>query len=67
MDEIEDLVRRARRTRNGFLDLQRAGDEVVARHNPKESLLVAKGLFRSQAYQARCVAVFMLGRLAGRS
>lgn len=28
---------------------------------------MAKGLFRSPAYQARCVAVFILGRLAGRS
>jgi len=67
MGEIEELIRRARKTQNGFLDLQRAGDEVVARHQPEESLRVAKTLFRSEAYQARCIAVFILGRLARQS
>jgi 3-methyladenine DNA glycosylase AlkD len=67
MDEIGKLIQRVRKTQNGFLDIQQTADEVVACHPPRESLLLAKRLFESDVYQARSLAVFILGRLAVRS
>lgn len=67
MDTIDKLIQRARKTQHGFLDIQKAADEVVAEHPAKESLRIAKQLFASEIYQARSLATFILGRLAASS
>jgi len=67
MDTIENLIQRVRRTQNGFLDIQKAADEVVVEQTNKESLRIAKELFASDLYQARSLATFILGRLAANS
>lgn len=67
MDEIGKLIQRARKTQNGFLDIQQAADEVMSRHTGGESFFLAKQLFESDVYQARSLAVFILGRLAAGS
>jgi 3-methyladenine DNA glycosylase AlkD len=67
MDRIEKLIQRVQKTKHGFLDIQKAADEVVDRHPSQESLRIAKQLFGSDIYQARSLATFILGRLAANS
>lgn len=67
MGTMERLIQRVRKTRHGFLDIQKAADEVVAEHPAKESFRIAKQLLASEIYQARSLATFILGRLAANS
>ena len=67
MNTIEKLIQRVQKTQRGFLDIQKAADEVVAGHAAKESLRLAKQLFTSEIYQARSLATFILGQLAANS
>ena len=67
MDTTEKLIQRVQVTQHGFLDIQKAADEVFAGHAAKECLQLAKQLFISEIYQARSLATFILGRLAANS
>jgi 3-methyladenine DNA glycosylase AlkC len=67
MNTIEELIQRARKTQHGFKDIQEAADETVAFRSEKESFRLAKQLFASDIHQARCLAVFIFGRLAAES
>jgi 3-methyladenine DNA glycosylase AlkD len=64
MSLTQQIVERARKTENGFKDLERAADEVAETHNAAQSREVALELLRSEFHQARCVGTFILGRLA---
>jgi 3-methyladenine DNA glycosylase AlkD len=67
MGMIDRLIQRVRKIEHGFLDIQKAADEVVAEQPAEESLCIAKPLFASEIYQARSLATFILGRLAANS
>lgn len=67
MDMIEKLIQRVQKTQHGFLDIQKAADEVVVGQADKENLRIAKKLFTSDIYQARSLATFIFGRLAANS
>jgi hypothetical protein len=67
MDMIKKLIERVQKTEHGFLDIQKAADEVVAGQAAKESLCTAKELLDSEISQARSLATFILGRLAANS
>ena len=67
METTEKLIQRVQKTEHGFLNIQKAADEVVAGHTAGESLRLAKHLFTSEIYQVRSLATFILGRLAARS
>jgi 3-methyladenine DNA glycosylase AlkC len=67
MDMIEKLIQRVQKTQHGFLDIQKAADEVVVGQADKENLRIAKKLFASDIYQARSLATFIFGRLAANS
>ena len=67
MGKIEKLIQRVQKIQHGFLDIQRAANEVVDEHSVKESLSIAKKLFTSEIYQARSLATFIFGRLAANS
>jgi hypothetical protein len=67
VDTIEDLIRRVQKTRRGFLDIQKAADDVVDELSAIRSLRFAKRLFASEIYQVRSLATFVLGRCAANS
>ena len=67
MDTIQTLIQRVRKTQHGFLDIQKAADEIVVGQAAKESLRIAKQLSASEIYQDRSLATFILGRLAANS
>jgi 3-methyladenine DNA glycosylase AlkC len=67
IDTIEKLIQRVQKTQHGFLDIQKAADEVVAEHKSKECLQLAKQLLNSEIYQARSLATFILGQFAANS
>ena len=67
MGTTENLIHRVQKTQHGFLDIQKAADQVFSGHPAKESLHLAKQLYVSDIYQARSLATFILGRLAADS
>ena len=67
MHKIEKLIQRAQKTKHGFLDIQKAANEVVDEQPVEDSLRIAKQLFTSETYQARSLATFIFGRLAANS
>ena len=67
MDVIERLIPRAQKTQHGFLDIQKAANEVVDELSAEDSLSIAKQLVNSEIYQARSLATFIFGRFAGKS
>jgi len=67
MVTIEKLIQRVRKSQHGFLDIQKAADEIVAEQSAIESLLVAQQLFNSEIHQTRALATFIFGRLAANS
>lgn len=67
MKTIEELILRVQKTKHGFLDIQKAADEVVSNQSPEESFFLAQQLFATDIYQARSLATFILGRLAANS
>jgi len=67
MDMLEKLIRRVQRTKHGFIDIQKAADEVAARYPIKESIRIAKKLYASDIHQARALATFIFGLVASKS
>ncbi|MFH2040487.1 MAG: DNA alkylation repair protein [Chloroflexota bacterium] len=67
MNTIDGLVQRVLKTQHGFLDIQKAADEVFAGEPVKKSLAIANQLFSLDIYQARSLATFIFGRLAAES
>jgi 3-methyladenine DNA glycosylase AlkD len=67
MNTIEKLIHRVQKTQHGFLDIQKAANEIADGLPAKESLRIAKQLFTSEIYQARSLATFVFGRLAANS
>lgn len=63
---IETLTLRVCQTTHGFLDIQRTADEVFYTNPAEVCLNLAIELYESPHYQARSLAVFLLGRLASR-
>jgi 3-methyladenine DNA glycosylase AlkD len=67
MDAIDKLIQRVRIIENGFLDIQKAADEVVSEYSAEKSYQIAKQLYSSEYYQVRSLATFIFGRLAANS
>ena len=67
MDIIEKLIQRAQKTQHGFLDIQKAANELIDEQPVKDCLRIAKKLYASEIYQARALATFIFGRLAASS
>jgi len=67
MNTVQSLIERVQKTQHGFLDIQKASEEVFVSHSVAETLQVAKELFESEVHQARVLAVFLFGKLAAKS
>ena len=66
METIDSLIRRVQQSEHGFLDIQKAADEVYACREPDACAALAHQLYASEIPQARRLAVFLFGRLAAR-
>lgn len=65
--KIQSLIRRAKRTQNGFTDIQQAAEEFYTTHDLSQSMEMARTLYSSRAHQPRMLATFLFGMLAARS
>ena len=66
MDSLQSLIQRVQQCEHGFLDIQKAADEVYAGREPAACADLAHALYASEIPQARSLAVFVFGRLAAR-
>ena len=64
---VTSLIERVQKTERGFTDIQRAAEEIFAKHNKAETLALAKELFASDVHQARMLAGFLSGKLSAKS
>jgi 3-methyladenine DNA glycosylase AlkC len=64
MVSLEALIARVRQTTNGFTDIRRAADELIAQESREKRADLAHQLFLSDVPQARMLATFLLGSLA---
>jgi 3-methyladenine DNA glycosylase AlkC len=64
---MDKLIERVQKSQHGFLDIQKAADEVVEDQPAQENFQLAGELFASEIAQARLLAVFILGRLSPHS
>lgn len=67
MKSLSPLIERVQKIEHGFLDIQKAADEIVASRSVEECLAFGKQLFASEIYQLRSLATFIFGRLAANS
>jgi 3-methyladenine DNA glycosylase AlkC len=67
VDTIHSITQRVQKTEHGFIDIQKASEEIFAGHSTAETLSLAKELFNSDVHQARVLAVFLFGKLAAKS
>lgn len=67
MVTIDELVKRVQKSQHGFLDIQKAAEEIFAAYPANECFRIAKNLFSSEIYQTRSLATFIFGRLAANS
>jgi 3-methyladenine DNA glycosylase AlkC len=67
MNAVQSLIKRVQKTEHGFIDIQKASEEIFASHSSAETLQIAKELFTSEVHQARVLAVFLFGKLAAKS
>src|SRR5690554_3582304 len=63
--KVEALIKRVARTKQGFTDIKRAAELTIKRETPARALDIAKDLLESPVYQARMLAAYLLGHLAG--
>jgi len=64
---ITFLIQRVQKTQHGFIDIQRAAEEISASQGATEIFHLAKELFASEVHQARVLATFLFGKLSARS
>jgi len=64
---MEKLIERVQKSQHGFLDIEKAADEVLAGLSAGESYHAAQGMFSSEIHQLRALATFILGRLSAHS
>jgi len=65
MTNLADLVDRARRTEHGFTALRAEAGRIVAGSSKADALWIARQLLQCDAHQARQIATFIFGALAG--
>jgi 3-methyladenine DNA glycosylase AlkD len=67
MNPLEPLVERVCRTEHGFKDIVAAADELFAEQSAEQCFQISVTLIRHEKRQPRCLAAFLLGRLAATS
>jgi HEAT repeat protein len=63
--KAEALIKRVARTKHGFTDIKKAAEQTIKKETPARTMDLAKELLESPVYQARMLATFLLGYIAG--
>lgn len=63
--KAEALIKRAAKTKTGFTDIKKAAEQTIKKETPGRAMDLAKELLESPVYQARMLATYLLGHLAG--
>lgn len=65
--DAKRIVRRVSKVQHGFREMREEARGIVSKASVAQCLQIAKELFNSEKYQARMVAVFVWGNIAGKS
>ncbi len=64
MNEIDELVDRISKIKNGFKHIYSEAENIISTYSNKESFKIAEQLYCYEAYQARMLATVIFGHLA---
>ncbi len=64
MDDLQTIIGRVAAVQNGFVPIRAEAERLVAGHSTTDSLSMARTLLEEQAYQARALGTFVLGKIA---
>jgi 3-methyladenine DNA glycosylase AlkD len=67
MVDVKRMQRRVSVVAHGFKEMREEATAIATESSVSDSLRIAKELYKSQVYQVRMVAVFVLGYIAARS
>jgi 3-methyladenine DNA glycosylase AlkD len=67
MIDVDGIQRRVSKVQHGFLQMQEEALKVVKNATVPQGLTAANQLYKSKAYQARSVGVFILGYISPKS
>ena len=65
METLAHLIQIVQKTKHGFRDIQEQGKLLASENSIPKSLKLASDLYESEVDEARMLAVFMLGMIAG--
>ncbi|MCW5874371.1 MAG: HEAT repeat domain-containing protein [Anaerolineales bacterium] len=63
--KLDALINKVSKPKAGFPEIQRTADLTIKSESPAKALDIARDLLESPVYQARMLATYLLGRLAG--
>lgn len=66
MVDIEEYLFRVKKVRYGFKDIEKSADEILAVSTVAEAYNISIMLYKSDEYQVRSLATFILGRIASK-
>jgi hypothetical protein len=67
MEEIEGLIQRVSKVKDGFKPIQAEAEDILAKYPTYDNLQLAHRLYGSQVHQARMLATIIFGKLAALS
>jgi len=67
MEEIEGLIQRVSKVKDGFKPIQAEAENILAQYPTHDSLQLAYRLYESEVHQARMLATIIFGKLAALS
>ena len=67
MPTLDQLIERVQKTKNGFADIRKAAEEIVAEITPADNLTLGQALYASDVHQTRMLATFLFGYQAAAS
>jgi hypothetical protein len=65
--DLNRIERRVSKIKYGIVEMRKEAQKIVSEESPAQSLKTAESLYRSDTYQVRIVAVFVLGFIASNS
>jgi hypothetical protein len=67
MEEIEGLIQRVSKVKDGFKPIQAEAENILAQYPTHDSLQLAYRLYESEVHQARMLATIIFKKLAALS
>ncbi len=66
-ENMQELIKKLRKTEHGFKHIEAEAKKIAAETSVEDCLMISDKLLKHEAYQARALAVFILGFISSKS